>query len=348
MAFEPIATERLLLRGPTLDDLDPLTARRSDPDVARYQSWTAPYPRERARELLADVSTMAGPELDRWWLATVCERGSGDVLGDVAVQLSEHGNVAEIGYTFAADHWGKGFATEAVEAICGHLFLAAGVGRVWATLAPENLASARVLEHTGFLFEGRGRLSHWPDPDADPAEGPGDDLRYAMTRADWQAWRERPTGQPNRVRLVEITSANQRAVAELVTHKSQERFVAPVSRSYGDALFPHVENGVAVEPMMRAIEADGVLAGFMLVALRTPRYGEPYLWRLLIDRSHQRRGIGSLALDQLEDRLRRDGHRAIFVSWGPGSDSPAPFYLDRGFEPTGRGSMGETNARKQL
>ncbi|MBA2317379.1 MAG: GNAT family N-acetyltransferase [Euzebyales bacterium] len=38
--------------------------------------------------------------------------------------------------------------------------------------------------------------------------------------------------------------------------------------------------------------ADQEIVGFVRLALRTPHHPEPYLWRLLIDRLHQRRGLG--------------------------------------------------------
>ena len=69
----------------------------------------------------------------------------------------------------------------------------------------------------------------------------------------------------------------------------------------------------------------------MMVAEATEHHPEPYLWRLLIDRRHQRRGIGDRALTLLVDRLRAEGHRALGVDWNLGPGTPEPFYLRRGF-----------------
>jgi RimJ/RimL family protein N-acetyltransferase len=44
-----ITTERLALRRFRAADAEALAAYRSDPDVARYQSWTPPVTIERAR-----------------------------------------------------------------------------------------------------------------------------------------------------------------------------------------------------------------------------------------------------------------------------------------------------------
>ena len=88
--------------------------------------------------------------------------------------------------------------------------------------------------------------------------------------------------------------------------------------SFADALTPEPVNGVPVVPWFRAIEADGELAGFVMLAERTAAHPEAYLWRLLIDRHHQRRGIGDRVIALLTDRLRAEGHRTLLVSWHPG------------------------------
>ena len=175
-----------------------------------------------------------------------------------------------------------------------------------------------------------------------------DDDRYAITAADRAAWLARPRAAPVEVRLVEVTDANRSRVAALVTHHSQERFVAPMARSFEDAADPGVEGGAPVVPWLRAIEADGEIAGFMMLAdSRWP--GEPpYLWRLLIDRRHQGRGIGTRAIGLLVERLRREGHERLRVSWVRDIGGPEPFYLGLGFRLTGDIEEGEHVGELQL
>ena len=52
-----IATERLVLRRFRASDAVTLSAYRSDPAVARYQSWDAPYPLDRAEATVASLAT---------------------------------------------------------------------------------------------------------------------------------------------------------------------------------------------------------------------------------------------------------------------------------------------------
>jgi GNAT superfamily N-acetyltransferase len=150
------------------------------------------------------------------------------------------------------------------------------------------------------------------------------------------------------VALIEVNADNERAVYKLRTHKTQEAFVAPMASSFADALFPEVVDGAPVVPWMRAVTADGDLVGFVMLALRTDHHPEPYLWRLLIDRVHQRRGVGSRVLDLVAAECRAMGDSTLCVSWAEGKGSPRGFYLRHGFEPTGRIVDDETEARKRL
>jgi diamine N-acetyltransferase len=68
----------------------------------------------------------------------------------------------------------------------------------------------------------------------------------------------------------------------------------------------------------------------------------------LIDRLHQRRGIGGRVLELATDECRRRGDRALVTSWGQGKGSPAPFYLAHGFVPTGQMLEDEIEGRKIL
>lgn len=340
--FHPIRTARLEIRPFVESDIPALHARRNDPEVAKWQTWTLPYSAEKAQELVASLLDMDGPATDEWWMAAVTRIEDETVVGDLALHLTWDSRCAEIGYTLAREHWGRGYALEAVAALTEYLFETVGVTRIAGTLHPENLASAMVLERSGFVFEGHTRLSYWVGDEN------SDDWIYGMTRADWDAWRTRPSQPPTDVRLVDIGLHNEGAVSRLRTHKTQERFVAPVLASYEDALFPEAVDGAPVVPWMRAIEADGIPVGFVMLALTTAHHPEPYLWRLLIDRMHQRRGIGRRALDLVEDQCRRTGDASLLTSWVPGRGSPEPFYLRRGFVPTGRIVDDEIEARTQL
>jgi RimJ/RimL family protein N-acetyltransferase/GNAT superfamily N-acetyltransferase len=342
MTFTPIQTDRLLLRPFRLEDVASLHARRNDPDVARYQDWELPFTLHEAESMVASIVAMTGPADGEWSGAVVCDPDTGEVFGDVGFELTSQARTAELGYTFASQHWGNGYAAEAVEALVRYLFEDLGVTRVCGMLHPDNPASAMVMERAGLLFEGHLRSSYWLGDEC------SDDWIYGVTRPDWDTWQSRVRYPPADLRLVEVSTANEQAVSQLRTHKTQEAFVAPMGRSFTDALFPEVVNGAPVVPWMRAVEADGAIVGFVMVAVTTDHHSEPFLWRLLIDRLHQRRGIGGIVLELVADECRAMGDRALVTSWGEGKGSPREFYLRHGFAPTGNTIDGETEGRRKL
>ena len=219
------------------------------------------------------------------WLQIAVEH-DGELAGDVAVGLNDDGRIATIGYTLATAFQGRGLASDAVGALVDRLFARLGVHRVEASIDGRNLPSARLIEGLGFEREGFAPRAVWADGEW------VDDVRYGLDEDQHAAWAARPRGRPHDVQLVEITPETWRAVLALRTHPNQERFVAPMANSFGAALFPEPENGAPVVPWMRAVEADGELVGFVMLTAVTEHHPEPYLWRLLIDRRHQRRGIG--------------------------------------------------------
>jgi ribosomal protein S18 acetylase RimI-like enzyme len=135
------------------------------------------------------------------------------------------------------------------------------------------------------------------------------------------------------VALRPITDANRDAVLALRVTPAQERFVSGVAESLQEAV---------EEPAGRALSwavYDGETpVGFVMVSdeVDGPGYIAQYLWRLLIDERHQRRGYGTAALDLVADYFRgRPGIEVMWTSAGQGAGSPIEFYERYGFVRTG-------------
>lgn len=317
-----------------------VAAYRDDPAINVFQDWDLPYTLERATKRLAE---QAGFDtiIPGGWMNLAMEL-DGELIGDLACHVDETGHVAEIGYTLRAEFHGHGFASEGAGALVDHILATTEVHRIGASLDPRNIASMRVLEAIGMTFESFARQSYalrgrWDD-----------DLRFAMLRDDRAAWLARPRTPPSSLEFAEVTPDDAHLWGRLRTHHSQEGFVSPMALTFRDALFPEAIDGATVVPWMRGVLADGDRVAFVMIAEVTEHHPEPYLWRLLVDRMHQRRGVGSRVLAMLTDRLRAEGHTTLLTSWGQGRGSPEPFYLGLGFIPTGRVVDGEIEARLSL
>jgi RimJ/RimL family protein N-acetyltransferase len=108
------------------------------------------------------------------------DRTTAEFLGVVSLSLDAHGLI--LGYIFCRHAWGKGIATEATRPIVDLAFERFDAWRVWATCAPQNPASRRVLEKIGMRHE--GVLRRWiVSPLVSPE--PRDSDCLSITRDDW-------------------------------------------------------------------------------------------------------------------------------------------------------------------
>jgi len=335
-----LRSERLVLRPLIRSDITEFTRYRNLPDVARYQDWPLPYTRDHAHQLIDDCDRLGRPTPDEWMQLAIDVGGT--IVGDIAVWIDRAGHLAMLGYTIAPGHRGRGFATEAVRSLVPWLFEIAGVHRIAAELDPRNTASARVLERCGFDFVGIARgaarsRGSWTD-----------DARYSLLPETWAAWMARPTSPPASIALTEVTSADVRRVGRLEVGFSQRAFVSTVLESIADAAHPPTLDGVVENPWYRAVIADGEHAAFVMVALPTSSRHVPVLWRLIVDRRHQGRGVGAHAVRLVARALVDVGQRELEVSYVDVPGGPAGFYRRLGFVPTGVVVDGETWARASL
>ncbi|MGW8951444.1 GNAT family N-acetyltransferase [Streptomyces sp. NPDC055709] len=141
------------------------------------------------------------------------------------------------------------------------------------------------------------------------------------------------------VQLREVTDDNWDAVRALRVRRDQKQFVASVSRSLKDAAKTPEAN-----PWYRAVYRGDEPVGFVMLSWKPPAgpyKGRHFLWRLLIDKRYQKRGIGRDALAQIAALVRADGATELLTSYEPGDGEPWPFYKKFGFEPTGEIDDGE-------
>jgi aminoglycoside 6'-N-acetyltransferase len=150
--MELLATERLSLRQLEPADAPVICAYRSEPDVARHQSWSAPYPLTAAEALVQEM-VHRQPSDPGWTQIGIELRSTGELVGDVAFERRD-AREAAVGYTLAPAHWGNGYATEAVGAVVAHGLDVLGHGVIVAEVLADNAASIAVLTRLGFERDG--------------------------------------------------------------------------------------------------------------------------------------------------------------------------------------------------
>ena len=176
-----IETARLVLRPLVPADAPAIAARAGDRRVARYLiAVPTPYPVSLAARWLALRVA--------WWaqgrgvtLAIARRDAPRELIGSASLHRFVRDRRAELGYWLGAESWGKGYATEAGEAILALGFRELRLERIYAQVLEGNAASCRVLEKLGMTHEGirrrharKGRRLH-------------DVHLYGLLRDEWKA-----------------------------------------------------------------------------------------------------------------------------------------------------------------
>ena len=148
---EIFETDRLRLRRPVIEDAEAIFVEYAqDLEVTMYLTWKPTGKLEDTREHLRASATAWREGAAFGWV--VLRKEDNQLLGAVGVRVDGH--KVELGYVLAKRFWGKGYMTEAVQAVVNWSISEREVYRIWAVCDVENPASARVMEKVGMKREG--------------------------------------------------------------------------------------------------------------------------------------------------------------------------------------------------
>ena len=163
-----IEAPRLILRRPVASDAEAIFTRyASDPEVTRYLSW----PRHRSLDDTRAFLEFDEGQWQQWGCGglLVFSRADGTLLGSSGLGFKS-ADQAVTGYVFARDAWGKGYATETLQAMVD-LAASLGVTSLEATAHVDHRPSWRVMEKCGFERDGiLRRHTVFPNLSLDPAD----------------------------------------------------------------------------------------------------------------------------------------------------------------------------------
>ena len=175
-----LETARLTLRPWTLADASRMQQLAGNKCVARYTRLPHPYEDGEAEKF---ISTHASDfEQGKSLVLAVTLQETGEIVGCIGLHGDFKSGIAELGYWIGAEYWGKGYCTEAAQAVVDYAFRALAVCRIHAAHFGGNPASGRVMEKVGLQPEGRrrGHLFRWGEYD--------DEVLYGLLRAEFEAF----------------------------------------------------------------------------------------------------------------------------------------------------------------
>ncbi len=153
--MDALTGEATRLREFRQDDLDDYLAIVGDDRVTSWMSFDS-RDREAAQRALTAIVERSQQEDRPDHLLAVTRLDDDRLIG--FARLGPTGvRAAHLGYAIAADHWGRGYATDASRTLVKFAFGELDLHRVSAAIGPENLASVAVVKRLGFSYEGRIR-----------------------------------------------------------------------------------------------------------------------------------------------------------------------------------------------
>lgn len=147
----PGATQRLVFREMTTDDLDNMAALLGNHEVMRH--YPHPYGRDETLAWIEWNQRLYREEGFGLWLVTLL--ATGEFVGDCGLtpQVVDGTIDIEVGYHVRADLQGHGYATEAAAACRDYARDVLGLKRLVAIIVPDNAPSRRVAEKIGLTLE---------------------------------------------------------------------------------------------------------------------------------------------------------------------------------------------------
>jgi len=143
-------SERLIFSHYTESDFDDYYRLVSNADVMKMVTGR-PHLEQEARERLAKMLKI-NQEFPKIGHYKVTLRFDGDFVGHSKLMMTER-NEAELGYLLMPEHWGKGFGSEIAKTLVNLAKQMDEIQNVIAIIDPENVASKKILERQGFLWD---------------------------------------------------------------------------------------------------------------------------------------------------------------------------------------------------
>jgi RimJ/RimL family protein N-acetyltransferase len=141
-ARDVITTDRLILRPITREDA--MAGLRGEaPEGLTYAEG---YPDENAREALERAISNRERVSGGF---SIIRRAQNEIIGGIGYWFPAGPNRPSVGYDIVEPLWNKGYATEALRGLLGHLLAQPSIDAVEADTLESHVASRRVMEKAG-------------------------------------------------------------------------------------------------------------------------------------------------------------------------------------------------------
>ena len=177
-----LETDRLILRDLQQEDFEDYYRLRSDEKTMYYLQDLQLHSREEAledfRQVLADQKS---PER-RFFFFHMETKNTHEQVGSIGYTVTAGtpvGSIVNMGYFTYPKFWGRGYTSEALEAVLEYCFTQGDVYRVTTGCLQENQGSERVMQKCGLIKEAEHLDWEWHDGKMKTR------LEYRLLRHEW-------------------------------------------------------------------------------------------------------------------------------------------------------------------
>lgn len=172
-----LETERLILRPFVISDAPSMSQLAGHPEIAATTlNMPSPYSEEAARTFIESVQD--NPKNHAF---AIVRKQDQQLLGGIGIHPEERHQHAELGYWIGVPYWNQGYASETAKRIVDYGFEALKLRRIYAGYFAHNIASRRVMEKAGMVYEGMFRQHY-------ERFGHFHDIGYcAILRSEWES-----------------------------------------------------------------------------------------------------------------------------------------------------------------
>lgn len=174
-----VQTERLIIREPVADDWRGAMCFLADAEVMRWiHLGPEPFTEAQARQWISDLVFHNRQQPRSAHNSLMVERETGQIIGWIGFGKPSHDGIGDLdfGYALARGYWGKGYMTEALNALLHFAFTELNAQSVFGECEVMNIGSSRVMEKAGMQ-----RDKQVTDP-----EDSHEMFRYLITKDQWQ------------------------------------------------------------------------------------------------------------------------------------------------------------------